>query len=84
VEHEGPEMTDSDVSACLEKVRQGDEEAIRALVRYMYPTIYRLVRSNLPRRNVEEDLVQTVLIKVFKHLPQFSDRVPFSHWVSRI
>jgi RNA polymerase sigma factor (sigma-70 family) len=77
-------MTDSDVSACLEKVRQGDEEAIRALVRYMYPTIYKLVRSNLPRRNVEEDLVQTVLIKVFKNLTQFSHRVPFSHWVSRI
>lgn len=77
-------MTDSDVSACLEKVRQGDETASHALIHYMYPLVYKLVRSNLPRRNGEEDLVQTVLVKVFKSLDQFSHRVPFSHWVSRI
>jgi RNA polymerase sigma-70 factor (ECF subfamily) len=77
-------MTDSDVSACLERVRQRDEAAIRALINYMYPMVYKIVRSNASRRGDEEDLVQTVLTKVFKNLGQFSGRVPFSHWVSRI
>ncbi len=84
VAQESPEMTDSEVSACLMQVRQGDETAIHALIRYMHPLVYKLVRSNLPRRDGEEDLVQTILIKVFKSLDQFSHRVPFSHWVSRI
>ena len=77
-------MTDSDVSACLERVRQGDEAAIRLLIAYMYPLVYKIVRSNMTRQGMEEDLVQTVLTKVFKSLNQFSGRVPFKHWVSRI
>jgi len=84
VAHNCPEMTDSDVSACLERVRRGDESATRALIHYMYPLIYKLVRSNSSRREEEEDLVQKVLINVFKGLHQFSGQVPFNHWVSRI
>ncbi len=79
-----PELTDSDVSACLERVRQGDESATRALIQYMYPLIYKLVRSNSSRRDEEEDLVQKVLVNAFKGLHQFSGHVPFKHWVSRI
>jgi RNA polymerase sigma-70 factor (ECF subfamily) len=32
----------------------------------------------------EEDLAQTVYLKVFAKLHQFSGRVPLKHWVSRI
>lgn len=77
-------MTDSDVSACLERVRQRDDAAIRALIGYMYPLVYKIVRSNLSRRGEEEDLVQMVMTKVFKSLDQFAGKVPFKHWVSRI
>jgi RNA polymerase sigma factor (sigma-70 family) len=84
VSQDCPETTDPDLSACLERVRQGDEAAIRTLITSMYPLIYKLVRSNLSRRGEEEDLVQTVLTKVFRNLDQFSGRVPFHHWVSRI
>jgi len=77
-------MTDSDVSACLEQVRQRDDGAIRALIAYMYPLVYKIVRSNLSRRGEEEDLVQMVMTKVFKSLDQFAGKVPFKHWVSRI
>jgi RNA polymerase sigma factor (sigma-70 family) len=77
-------MTDSDVSACLERVRQRDEEAIRALITYMYPLVYKIVRSNISRRGEEEDMVQTILTKIFQSLDQFSARAPFKHWVSRI
>ena len=79
-----PEITDSEVSACLTQMRQGDEGALRALIQYMYPLVYKLVRSNLPHRSDAEDLVQVVLLNVFKGVDQFSGQVPFKHWVSRV
>lgn len=77
-------MTEADLSDCLAQASRGDETATRSLIRYMYPFVYKLVRSNVSRQGEEEDLVQAVLIKVFKGLDQFSGRVPFLHWVSRI
>jgi RNA polymerase sigma factor (sigma-70 family) len=73
-----------DVAACLRRVRQGDEDAARALFRHLYPLVARLVRSHLPRRTSQEDLVQTVFMKVFAKLEGFSGAVPLEHWVSRI
>ncbi len=77
-------MTDSEVSACLERVRQRDEGAIHALIAHMHPLVYKIARSNLSRRGEEADLVQTIMAKVFSNLDQFAGRVPFKHWVSRI
>jgi RNA polymerase sigma-70 factor (ECF subfamily) len=65
-------------------VRQGDEEAARTLMNQLYPLVIKLVRAHLPRRTSEEDLVQTVFMKVFSRLEQFSGAVPLEHWVSRI
>ena len=73
-----------DVAACVERVRQRDEEAARTLFRHLYPLVARLVRSHLPRRTSQEDLVQTVFMKVFANLDRFSGAVPLEHWVSRI
>ncbi len=74
-----------DWPACLARVRQGqDEDAARALVQWLHPKVARIVRSHLPRRTSEEDLTQTVLIKVFQHLDQYQGKVPLEHWVSRI
>lgn len=73
-----------DVAACLKQVRQRDEDAARALFRHLYPLVARLVRSHLPRRTGQEDLVQTVFMKVFANLDRFSGRAPLDHWVSRI
>ena len=73
-----------DMSACLERVRQGDEDAARALVRELYPLVMKIARSHLPRRTDEEDLAQMVFGKIFAHLDQYSGRVPFEHWVSRV
>lgn len=61
-----------------------DEEAAQALVQRLYPTIRRSVRSRLPRRTSEEDMVQAVFAKVFSKLDHFSGLVPLEHWVSRI
>ena len=73
-----------DVAACVQRVRQRDEDAERALFRHLYPLVARLVRSHLPRRTSQEDLVQTVFMKVFAKLDRFSGTVPLEHWVSRI
>ena len=76
--------TSLDVAACVERVRQRDEDAAWALFRHLYPLVARLVRSHLPRRTSPEDLVQTVFMKVFANLDRFSGAVPLEHWVSRI
>ena len=75
---------DLDMAACLERVRQRDEDAARALVQELYPLVTKIVRSHLPRRTDEQDLSQTVFSKIFAHLDQYSGTVPFEHWVSRI
>src|SRR5438046_5651654 len=70
--------------AWIAKVRAGDEDAARALIQRLYPTVIKLIRCRLPRRTSEEDLAQTVFAKIFCKLDQFSGRVPLEHWVSRI
>ena len=73
-----------DVPACLERVRQRDEEAARLLLHHLYPLVIKLVRAHLPRRTSEEDLAQIVFMKIFTNLNQYSGTVPLEHWVSRI
>jgi len=77
-------MTDAEVTACLARGRAGDEKAIIELYHYMYPHVAKLVHANLPPKESAEDLVQQVCIKVMRNLNQFSGKVPFLHWVSRI
>jgi RNA polymerase sigma-70 factor (ECF subfamily) len=73
-----------DVAACVRRVLERDDDAARDLFRHLYPLVARLVRSHLPRRTSQEDLVQTVFMKIFANLDRFSGTVPLEHWVSRI
>ena len=73
-----------DVKACLEQVKQGDEDAARSLLRHLHPCVIRIVRAHKPPRESEEDVVQNVFIKVFTRLDQYAGQVPLEHWVSRI
>ena len=73
-----------DLAACVERVRQRDEDAARWLMQHLYPLVLKLVRAHLPKRAAEEDLVQMVFVKVFAKLDQFNGAVPLEHWVSRI
>jgi RNA polymerase sigma-70 factor (ECF subfamily) len=73
-----------DVAACVQRVRQRDEDAARLLLSHLYPLVLKLVRAYLPWRTSEEDLTQTVFMKVFASLDQYSGAVPLEHWVSRI
>src|SRR3954447_24131261 len=73
-----------DVPACVERVRQRDEEAARLLLHHLYPFVIKLVRAHLPKRTSEEDLAQIIFMKIFANLDQYSGTVPLEHWVSRI
>ncbi len=73
-----------DVDACLERVRGGDEASARELLAYLTPLVTKIVRSHLPRRTAEEDLIQSVFVKVFTKLDQYSGSAPFTHWVARV
>jgi|SRR5882724_3138778 len=73
-----------DMPACLERVRRRDDDAARELFHHLYPLVIKVVRSHLPRRVSEEDLTQTVFMKVFTNLDQYSGKAPLEHWVSRI
>jgi RNA polymerase sigma factor (sigma-70 family) len=73
-----------DLAGCLERVRQRDQAAARALVEHLHPLVLRIVRAHLPRRVAEEDLAQDIFLKMFTRLDQYQGAVPFSHWVSRI
>ena len=75
---------DLNVAECLARVREQDQDAARALVERLYPTVIRIVRGNLPRRAAEEDLAQEIFVKMFEKLDQFQGEVPLEHWVSRI
>lgn len=73
-----------DANACVARVRQGDEGAARELLARLHPLVLKLTRAHRPRRTDVEDLVQTVFVKVFSKLSQFSGAAPLEHWVSRI
>ena len=75
-----------DLARILERVRQGDEAASRSLIERLYPTVIRVVRAHLPRRQDEEDLAQEVFLRLFARLDRYTSRpgVPFAHWVSRL
>lgn len=73
-----------DLAALVARVRRRDEDAARELMDQLYPLVLKIVRGHLPWRTSEEDLVQTVFMKMFANIGQFEGRVPVAHWVSRI
>jgi RNA polymerase sigma-70 factor (ECF subfamily) len=77
---------DSDLAPCLQRVREGNQDAARVLVERLYPQVIRIVRSHLPVRTAEEDLAQEIFLKLFTRLDRYQERagVPFEHWLSRL
>jgi RNA polymerase sigma factor (sigma-70 family) len=73
-----------DVDACLRRWKAGEEAAAEELIEHLYPLISKIVRTHLPRRDDEKDLVQEILMKTFTKLHQFKGDAPITHWVSRL
>jgi len=77
-------MAEDEILRLIKQVRNSDQAAAKSLVEVMYPTVIRIVRNHLPRREAEEDLCQEIFLKLFSKLQQFRQEMPFEHWVSRI
>jgi len=73
-----------DVDACLRRWQEGNEAAAEELIQHLYPVISKIVRTHLPRRDDEKDLIQEILMKTFTKLHQFKGDAPITHWVSRL
>src|SRR5271154_4407932 len=73
-----------DVDACLRRWKDGDEAAAEELIQHLYPVISKIVRTHLPRRDDEKDLIQEILMKTFAKLHQYKGDAPITHWVSRL
>jgi len=73
-----------DVADCLRRWKQGDESAAEELIVHLHPIISRIVRTHLPRRDHEDDVIQEILMKIFSRLHQYKGDAPMSHWVSRL
>src|SRR5471030_2616053 len=73
-----------DVDSCLRRWKEGDEAAAEELIRHLFPVISKIVRTHLPRRDDEKDLVQEILMKTFSRLHQYKGDAPITHWVSRL
>jgi RNA polymerase sigma-70 factor, ECF subfamily len=73
-----------DVAGCLRRWKKGDEAAAEELIRHLFPVISKIVRTHLPRRDDERDLVQEILMKTFSRLHQYKGDAPITHWVSRL
>jgi RNA polymerase sigma-70 factor, ECF subfamily len=68
----------------IQRCREGDRRAFEALVdRYQKPVFNAAIRM---LRNPEDarDVVQTVFMKVFEHLPDYDPKYRFYSWIYRI
>jgi RNA polymerase sigma-70 factor, ECF subfamily len=77
-------MFSQDLPELVSRARQSDQIAAKELVERLYPTVIRIVRNHLPRRELEEDLSQEIFLKIFSKIHQYRADTPFQHWVSRI
>ncbi len=56
-------MAPVELSNLIKLTRNSDEAAATKLVEHLYPTVIRIVRNHLPRRESEEDLSQEIFLK---------------------
>src|SRR6516225_1793023 len=77
-------MAAEELLLLIQRVGNSDDAAAAELVEHLYPTVIRIVRNHLPRRELEEDLAQEIFLKIFAKLHQYRADMPFEHWVSRI
>ena len=73
-----------DVDDCLRRWKEGSQAAAEEIIQHLYPVISKIVRTHLPRRDDEKDLIQEILMKTFAKLHQYKGDAPLSHWVSRL
>lgn len=65
-------------------IKDADEDAARALIEGLYPTVIRIVHNHLPRGAQAEDLAQEVFLQFFKTINRYDKTRPLENWIGRI
>src|SRR5947209_11434798 len=71
-------------AALVQRARDRDEAAIRALMQANNRRLYRLARGILRNDAEAEDVVQETWVRAFTHLDGFRGESSFATWLSRI
>lgn len=59
-----------------------DSEAFAQLYDFYFPKVYAFIMAKIRARDVAEDIVSDVFLKVLDNLPKYQDRgLPFSAWL---
>jgi len=70
-------------SDLVRRIRQGETERFAELIDRYQRHVSRIVGRRVPADRVRE-LVHEVFVKAYVNLAQFSDSVPFEHWLAGI
>jgi RNA polymerase sigma-70 factor (ECF subfamily) len=70
--------------AFVERARQGDREAFRALVERHGRSVFRLAFRMTGNEGDAEDVVQETFLKAYRKLDAFESRANFATWLYRI
>ncbi len=73
-----------DLAPLVERSRQGDMEAFRALVAETEAYVYNLAYRILGNAQEAEDMTQDVFVRVWRALPEFRADSKFTTWLYRI
>jgi len=68
----------------VERFREGDESAFRALHARYSPIVYRRVARLVGARSEVDDVVQDVFLQVHRSLARFDTSRPFRNWIFRV
>src|SRR5919202_1342502 len=71
-------------AAVLDRARQGDSEAFRALVEQHSRSVFRLAFRMTGNEQDAEDVVQESFIRAYRQLGRFESRANFGTWLYRI
>ena len=75
---------DIDDQTLVERARQGDEAAVRVLVRRYNQRLFRLARGVVRNDAEAEDIVQEAYVRAFTHLDTYRGDAAFATWLTRI
>jgi RNA polymerase sigma-70 factor, ECF subfamily len=71
------------LAALVDAAREGDDVAVRELVRLTQPAVWRLC-SSLGSSGDEEDLVQDTYLRAFRSLATYRGEAPVTSWLLSI
>lgn len=79
-----PVATNTPEAALVSEAANGNEAAVRELVRRMNPRLFRVARGVVASDAEAEEVVQETYMKAFSRLDTFRGEARFSTWITRI